>query len=53
MCATEHSFLEGYGEDWIKKRSYFRKNVYFHLDLEGNPIYWDTYVYAALNPNDK
>ena len=24
-----------------------------HLDLEGNPIYWDTYVYAALNPNDK
>ena len=37
----------------LKREAYFRKNVYFHLDLEGNPIYWDTYVYAALNPNDK
>ena len=35
----------------LKREAYFRKNVYF--DLEGNPIYWDTYVYAALNPNDK
>lgn len=36
----------------LKREAYFRKNVSFHTDEKGNPIYWDTYVYAALNPNE-
>lgn len=35
----------------MKREAHFRKNVSFHNDFEGKPIYWDTYVYAALNPN--
>lgn len=35
----------------MKREAYFRKNVSFHVDDKGNPIYWDTYVYAILNPN--
>ncbi len=34
----------------LEREAHFRKNVSFHKDSEGNPIYWDTYVYAALNP---
>lgn len=34
----------------MKREAHFRKNVSFHNDFEGKPIYWDTYVYAALNP---
>ncbi len=34
----------------LKREAYFRKNVSFHNDSKGNPIYLDTYVYAALNP---
>jgi RimJ/RimL family protein N-acetyltransferase len=37
----------------LKREAHFRKNVSFHNDDRGNPIYWDTYVYAALNPNEK
>jgi RimJ/RimL family protein N-acetyltransferase len=35
----------------LKREAHFRKNVSFHADDNGNAIYWDTYVYAALNPN--
>lgn len=36
----------------MKREAHFRKNVSFHSDSNGNPIYWDTYVYAILNPNE-
>lgn len=34
----------------LTREAYFKKNVSFHVDDQGNPIYWDTYVYATLNP---
>lgn len=37
----------------MKREAYFRKNVSFHRDQNGNPIYWDTYVYAILNPDEE
>lgn len=37
----------------LKREAHFRKNVSFHSDANGNPIYWDTYVYAALNPKEE
>ena len=37
----------------LKREAHFRKNVSFHINEKGIPIYWDTYVYAALNPNDE
>lgn len=33
----------------MKREAHFRKNIAFHNDDKGNPIYWDTYVYAVLN----
>lgn len=36
----------------LKREAYFKKNVSFHNDKDGNPIYWDTYVYAMLNPKE-
>lgn len=36
----------------LKREAHFRKNVSFHADDNGKAIYWDTYVYAALNPNE-
>lgn len=33
------------------REAHFRKNVSFHKDEKGYPIYWDTYVYAILNPD--
>jgi hypothetical protein len=35
----------------MMREAHFRKNVSFHEDENNNPIYWDTYVYAILNPN--
>lgn len=35
----------------LKREAHFRENVSFHADDKGNPVYWDTFVYAALNPN--
>ena len=32
----------------MKREAHFRKNVSFHTDADGNPIYWDTYTYAIL-----
>lgn len=37
----------------LKKEAHLKQNVSFHNDAVGNPIYWDTYVYASLNPNEK
>lgn len=37
----------------LRREAHFIKNVSFHKDENGNPIYWDTYVYAALNPYEK
>lgn len=37
----------------MKREAYFRKNVSFHKDQNGNPIYWNTYVYAILNPDEE
>lgn len=33
----------------MKREAHFRKNVSFHKDENGQPVYWDTYVYAILN----
>ncbi|CDM69009.1 Acetyltransferase, GNAT family [Clostridium bornimense] len=33
----------------MEREAHFRKNVSFHNDANGEPIYWDTYVYAILN----
>ena len=33
----------------MEREAHFRKNVSFHNDDNGEPIYWDTYVYAILN----
>lgn len=32
----------------MKREAFFRKNIYFHKDDNGNPIWKDTYVYAIL-----
>ncbi len=37
----------------MKREAHFRKNVSFHQDKNGAPIYWDTYVYAMLNPREE
>lgn len=36
----------------MQREAHFRKNVSFHNDISGYPIYWDTYVYAVLNPKE-
>ncbi len=36
----------------LNREAHFKKNVSFHVNAKGNPIYWDTYVYAALNPHE-
>lgn len=33
----------------MKREALFHKNVYFHKDDNGNPIWKDTYVYATWN----
>lgn len=37
----------------LEREAHFKKNVSFRKDKEGRPIYWDTYVYAKLNPKDE
>jgi RimJ/RimL family protein N-acetyltransferase len=37
----------------MRREAFFRKNVSFHQDVNGDPIYWDTYVYAILTPEDE
>lgn len=36
----------------LKREAELRQNVSFHNDEAGNPIYWDTYVYAALSTDN-
>lgn len=36
----------------MEREAFFKKNVSFHKDENGKPIYWDTYVYAILNENE-
>lgn len=36
----------------LVREAHFKKNISFRTNEQGNPIYWDTYVYAALNPNE-
>ena len=35
----------------LQCEAHFKKNVSFRKDENGFPIYWDTYVYARLNPS--
>ena len=37
----------------MMREAHFRKNVSRRKDDNGQPIYWDTYVYALLNPNEE
>ena len=32
----------------LQKEAHLRKNISFHNDENGNPIYWDTYIYGIL-----
>ena len=34
----------------LQREAHLKENVSFHKDEKGNPIYWDTYIYAAVNP---
>ena len=36
----------------MRREAHFIQNASFRKDACGNPIYWDTYVYALLNPAD-
>ena len=33
----------------LKREAHFRQNIWFHKDESGNPIWKDTYVYAAID----
>lgn len=37
----------------MKREAHLRENAAFHQDANGQPIYWDTYIYAMLNPYEK
>lgn len=37
----------------MNREAHFRNNVSFHKDANGYPVYWDTYVYAVLNPYEE
>lgn len=32
----------------MKREAHFRRNIFFHRDGKGAPIWKDTYVYAAV-----
>lgn len=34
----------------MKREAVLKQNVSFKNDTEGKPIFWDTYIYAVLNP---
>ena len=36
----------------MEREAHLKKNVLFHNDAQGKPIYWDTYIYACLEKND-
>lgn len=33
----------------MKREGELRQNISFHNDADGNPIYWNTYIYGALS----
>ena len=33
----------------LQREAHFRRNIWFHKDENGNPVWKDTYVYAKLN----
>ena len=33
----------------MERETFFHKNIFFHMDENGNPVWKDTYVYAILN----
>lgn len=35
----------------MNREAHFKKNIYFKKDINGNPIWKDTYVYAILKEN--
>ena len=37
----------------MRREAHFIKNISRRKDAEGKPIYWDTYVYAMLNPYEE
>ena len=37
----------------MRREGHFIQNASFRKDASGKPIYWDTYVYAKLNPADE
>lgn len=50
-CATGNTaswrLLERIG---MQREGLLRQNVSFHKDAAGRPLYWDSYLYAILNP---
>jgi RimJ/RimL family protein N-acetyltransferase len=36
----------------LRREVELRQNISFHKDEADNPIYWDTYIYAALSTDD-
>ncbi len=50
-CATGNAaswrLLERIG---MQREGLLRQNVSFHKDAAGRPLYWDSYLYAILNP---
>lgn len=52
QCAPQNTaswrLLEKLG---FTREAHLKQNVSFHTDSNGVPIYWDTYIYAACNPN--
>ena len=38
----------GERNEGLKREAYFRKNIFFRRDADGNPIWKDTFVYAIL-----
>ena len=53
-CAPQNTYswrlMEKIG---MMREAHFRKNVSFHQDVNGYPIYWDTYVYAVLKSDEE
>ncbi len=37
----------------LRREAHFRKNIFFHRDAEGKPVWKDTYVYAKLNEDER
>lgn len=49
---AKRTILGSDGEGQAKREACSKKNVSFHNNDKGNPIYWDTCAYAALSQNE-